>query len=179
MIISTRLKKNKKRNTKKNKKKKQDEEQEEKAITDANVFNEQINKEEKNINNELFKKHFKFQSPSAMLKFLNDLNNIEKNNKLVDVIVSGLKDLKKEIKKMTEEEIKIEKPDKAVEIVRKILKFNKQNQEGKGIKILTPNQMLSRLPISLAQLEAGNNSEKLKRRNKTTIIFSLPFKKYD
>ena len=80
---------------------------------------------------------------------------------------------------MTEEEIKIEKLDKTVEIVRKILKFNKQNQERKGIKILTPNQMLSRLPLSLAQLEAGNNSEKLKKRNKATIIFSLPFKKYD
>ena len=31
--------------------------------------------------------------------------------------------------------------------------------EGKGLKILTPNQMLSRLPISLAQLNAGNHSE--------------------
>ena len=31
--------------------------------------------------------------------------------------------------------------------------------EGKGLKILTPNQMLGRLPISLAQLNAGNNSE--------------------
>ena len=35
--------------------------------------------------------------------------------------------------------------------------------EGKGLKILTPNQMLSRLPITLAQLKAGNNSEKLKK----------------
>ena len=35
-------------------------------------------------------------------------------------------------------------------------------QSGQGLKILTPNQMLSRLPISLAQLNAGNNSEKLK-----------------
>ena len=33
--------------------------------------------------------------------------------------------------------------------------------DGKGIKILTLNQMLSRLPITLAQLKAGNNSEKL------------------
>ena len=31
-----------------------------------------------------------------------------------------------------------------------------------GLKILTPNQMLSRLQISLAKLKAGNNSEKLK-----------------
>ena len=31
-------------------------------------------------------------------------------------------------------------------------------QEGQGLKILTPNQMLSRIPISLVQLNAGNNS---------------------
>ena len=37
----------------------------------------------------------------------------------------------------------------------------RRNQPGKDIKILTPNQMLSRLLISLAQLEAGNNSKKL------------------
>ena len=34
--------------------------------------------------------------------------------------------------------------------------------EGKGLKILTPNQTLSRLPISLARLNTGNNSKKLK-----------------
>ena len=34
--------------------------------------------------------------------------------------------------------------------------------EGKGLKILTPSHILSRLPIFLAQLTAGNNSEKLK-----------------
>ena len=63
---------------------------------------------------------------------------------------------------MSEEERKIEKPDNIVKIVEEILKFNKQYQEGQGIKILTPNQILSRLPISLAQLKAGNNSEKRK-----------------
>ena len=38
----------------------------------------------------------------------------------------------------------------------------RRNQTAKGLKILTPNQMLNRLTISLAQLNAGNNSEKLK-----------------
>ena len=47
-------------------------------------------------------------------------------------------------------------------IVELILEFNQLNQLGQGLKILTPSQMLSRLPISLAQLKAGNNSEKLK-----------------
>ena len=45
----------------------------------------------------------------------------------------------------------------------------RKNQQGKGLKILTPNQMLSRLPISLAQLKAGNNSEK--RKNEIRQLF--------
>ena len=36
-----------------------------------------------------------------------------------------------------------------------------QEGEGEGLKILTPNQMLKRLPIALAQIKAGNNSERL------------------
>ena len=34
-------------------------------------------------------------------------------------------------------------------------------QEGTGLKILTPKQMLQRLPIALAQIKVGNNSESL------------------
>ena len=36
---------------------------------------------------------------------------------------------------------------------------NKVKDEGKGLKILSPKQMLQRLPIALAQVRAGNNSE--------------------
>ena len=93
---------------------------------------------------------------------LNKTNDKTKNIELVNMINSRLKDLKEEIKNLPKKEIKIKNSDKIVEIVEMILKFNKQNQQGKGLKILTPNQMLSRLPIALAQLEAGNNSEKLK-----------------
>ena len=38
--------------------------------------------------------------------------------------------------------------NKILEIVKDILKFNEQNQQGQGIKILTPNQMFNRLPIA-------------------------------
>ena len=48
----------------------------------------------------------------------------------------------------------------------------RRNQQGKGIKILTPNQMLSRLPISLAQLKAGNNSKQLKNEIRQ-LLYSL------
>ena len=48
----------------------------------------------------------------------------------------------------------------ASDIVEKILNLEKQ-QKGKGIKILTPKQMLQRLPIALAQVKPGNTSENL------------------
>ena len=48
----------------------------------------------------------------------------------------------------------------------------RRNQRGQGLKILTPEQMLSRLPISLAQLKAGNNSEKLKNEIRQ-LLYSL------
>ena len=73
---------------------------------------------------------------------------------------------------MSKEEIKIEKPNEIVRVVEMILDFNKQNQQGKGLKILAPNQMLSRLPITLAQLKVGNNSDKLKNEIRQ-LLYSL------
>ena len=48
----------------------------------------------------------------------------------------------------------------------------RRNQRGQGLEILTPQQMLSRLPISLAQLKGGNNSEKLKNEIRQ-LLYSL------
>ena len=73
---------------------------------------------------------------------------------------------------MSKDDIKIEKPYKIVGFVEKILNFNEENQEGKGLKILTPNQLLSRLPINLAHLKAGNNSEKRKNEIRQ-LLYSL------
>ena len=98
-----------------------------------------------------------------MLKFLYNANDKEKND-MLETIKSGLFYLETEIKEMSEEEINTKEPHKIMNIVKKILKFNKlMQQEGKGLKILTPKQMLSRLPTTLAQLKARNNSEKLKK----------------
>ena len=107
-----------------------------------------------------------------MLKDLCRVNDKYKNNDLVNVIKMGLSDLKNETEYMGEEEKKIEKPNKITDIVKEILQFNKQNQQGQGLKILTPDQMLSRLPITLAQLKAGNNSQKLKNEIRQ-LLYSL------
>ena len=50
--------------------------------------------------------------------------------------------------------------------------FNGPPTKGKGLKTLTPKQMLSRLPITLAQLKPGNNSEKLKNEIRQ-LLYSL------
>ena len=50
---------------------------------------------------------------------------------------------------------------------------SKQNEtEGKGLKILPPKQMLQRLPIALAQVKTGNNSESLLNEIRK-IVYSL------
>ena len=57
-----------------------------------------------------------------------------------------------------------------------IFQVSKESQEGKGanemLKILTPNQMLTRLPIALAQVKAGNNSKSILNEIRQ-IIYSL------
>ena len=75
---------------------------------------------------------------------------------------------------MSKEEIKNEKPNEISGIINEILNLNGQvqKQRGLGLKILTPDQMLSRLPIILAQLNAGNNSEKLKNEIRQ-LLYSL------
>ena len=47
-----------------------------------------------------------------------------------------------------------------------------RKQKAQGLRILTPQQMLRKLPISLAQLKAGNNSEKPKNEIRE-LLYSL------
>ena len=49
---------------------------------------------------------------------------------------------------------------------------SEDEQQGQGLKIMTPKQMITRLPILLAQLKAGNNSQKLKNEIRE-IAYSL------
>ena len=120
----------------------------------------------------MFKTYFNFSIPSALIKRLCQTKDKKKNNELVKEMKNRWSDLKDEIENMSEDEKKIEQIDKILKVVKEILDFNKQNQIGKGLKILTPDQMLSRLPITLAQLKAGNNSEKLKNEIRQ-ILYSL------
>ena len=113
-----------------------------------------------------------------MLESLDNTKGTYKNGVKVNLIKCGLRDLKNEIKHMSKNKIKSERPDVVVNLVEKILDFNEQsdtfytpkesprnimpeleseefatqrrNQRGERLKILTPEQMLTRLPLSLA-----------------------------
>ena len=109
--------KNKTRRTKK---------QDKKPFNPKEVIEWMINREKLPISNELFKEHVKLERPTLMYKVLYETNNDkEKNSKLVNIFNSGLEDLEKEIKEMSEEEIETEKPYNIVKVVKKFLKLIK------------------------------------------------------
>ena len=144
----------------------------ENGLIDYDKFMRLIYSKEREKSNELVRKHFLVQDLGELLKKLKKLkNNPEKNKIRVNLINSGLRDLKEEIEDMSEEEKETKNSNRIIDIVENILELNRQ-QRGQGLKILTPNQILSRLPIVLVQLKAGNNSEKLKNETRE-ILYSL------
>ena len=79
--------------------------------------------------------------------------------------------IKKAIENVPKDDVlKIEDKKEIIDVVQRILKLDNKFQSGKGLKIL--DQMLIILPVSLAQLKAGNNSEKLKDEIRQ-ILYSL------
>ena len=131
-------------------------------------------KEKNNINNKLFKEYFTdYESPSNIYRKLIETENAEINKIKVDFIEKILSKLQRTVDYVPKDNtIKIEENEKIIDIVEHILEFNNKIQSGQGLKILTPNHMLSRLPISLAQLKARNNSEKHKNEIRQ-LLYSL------
>ena len=86
--------KSKEKNQQKNQKKK------------VKIFFKYIEKESKDINYDLFKTYFNFVVPSSLAKKLYETKDKKKSNKLVNVIKSGLSDLKNKIKEISEDEKK-------------------------------------------------------------------------
>ena len=115
------------------------------------------------MNYELFKKYFtNYLSPSDMYKKLRETEG-DRNEDQVYSIKEVLNRIKEAIKNVPgDRKYMTEENEKIINIVECILYFDQLEQQVQGLKILTPNQMLSRLPYFLPQLKAGNNSEKLK-----------------
>ena len=133
---------------------------------------------EKYLDPDLIEKNFFNKSLRKIFEFLKHEKGTRYNKNKVTLMKSRFRDLKNDIKNMPENEVKNKILDLLANLVEKILDINEQldiadleseestaqrrEHEGQGLKMLTPQQILSRLPISLAQLKAGNNSQKLK-----------------
>ena len=75
----------------------------------------------------------------------------KKNEDQVYLIKKVLNRMKKTIEKVPKDrKYMIEESEKIINALEHILYFNQLKQKGEGLKTLTPNQMFSRLPISLA-----------------------------
>ena len=140
----------------------------------------EIEEEQKNINYRLLNDYFtNYQSPSDMYRKLHATEG-KINEDQVYVIKKVLNKMKKVIEKVPQDrKFMIEENKNIINIVERIFYLHQLDQSGQGLKILTPNQMLSRLPISLAQLKAGNNSEKIKNEIKKLLYsFYISIKTY-
>ena len=104
----------------------------------------------------------------------------EKSGELYDRIVKKLALLKKLVNTVSNiaEKERINNVIKGVELALNYVAYYRDVSDSDSdfsspnFSGITPNQMLSRLPISLAQLKAGNNSEKLKNEIRQ-LLYSL------
>ena len=125
-------------------------------IDDPELFNQ--------INNDVTNRYRKDKNSTELLSiqdFLDDINNDYIENK--DDAREKFKNLKNDVKS---DELK----DIVKELERAI--FGNEELSGSGLKILTNKQMLNCLPILLAQIQAGNNLNKLKNEARQ-IVYSL------
>ena len=131
-------------------------------------FLKNIIRYEININTETFIEYFKYQNLSFVAK---DLYSVSKNinKQIVNQVNDYLIDFRNAVNNRKTPEN--ENPNKVIDIIEKILDFNKQ-QEGRRLEILRSKQMLQRLPIALAQVKAGNTFEPLLNEIRQ-IIYSL------
>ena len=85
-----------------------------------------IEKESKDIDNDLFKKYFDFSTPVALTKKLSEIKDARENSRFVKEIKNRWSNLKDKIEEMSKEEIKNEKPNEILGIINEILSLNKK-----------------------------------------------------
>ena len=93
----------------------------------------------------LFKNAFDYETPDEMLEYLDSLKTIDKYNQETFLIENSFQILEIWLK-ICQQVMRKTKNTKLLNIVDKILNFTlkERKQEEKGLKILKPNQMLSR-----------------------------------
>ena len=130
-----------------------------------------IKKKKESINNGLFSHCLDYLNPVITFERLRETID-EKNKDLVESVNKKLTKMKNIVKNVPKDILsRVEDNEKIINIVERNLELIAKKIL-RRLKILTLKQMLNRLPISLAQLNAGNNSEKLKNEI-IQLLYSL------
>ena len=119
----------------------------------------------------LFNKYFSFKKPDEISQDLFYSKSKSDNRDKLVLIHKNFDYITGKATQMPSDTNK-RKLVKILDIIKYILDFNEKNQQGQGLNILTPNEMLSRLLITLAQLKAEKNSEKPKNEIRQ-LLYSL------
>ena len=100
---------------------------------------------------DLFRKYFSYEKPDMIARVLHNLKIKANNYEIASLIHNSFNYLADKFKEMPAGTNK-KQIIKMLNIAHKIPTFieQEQKQRGQGLNILTPNQMLSRLPIFLA-----------------------------
>ena len=127
---------------------KQAEEKEKERKDDLRNVNKRLIKLETGyVDRKLFYEYFAYRMPTEMTSKLMKSNK-EDNINLVASIEENPNQLIEDYHHTPDESVMMEKLKKIKFTVEEIIDFNEQYQEGQGLKILTPQQMLSKPPMS-------------------------------
>ena len=105
-------------------------------------FLQQIKDDQKNTYMSLFKKVFNYEKPDEMLQALHSLETVDSYIQVASSIENNFENLGIVLKLW--EVMRKTKEEKILNVVNKILNFalNERKQQGQGLKMLTPNQIL-------------------------------------
>ena len=122
-----------------------------------NTLYKEISNVDNKLDHKLILKYFHEKSLLELFKYLRSSYKRIINDAKMTVIETNLIDLKKDIRSTSDDEVKSKNLDLIAYFFEKILVYTKEQQR-QGLKILTPKQMINRLPALLAQLKAVNHS---------------------
>ena len=121
----------------------------------------------------LLEEDFGYKTPDKILQTLHNIKRVDSYNQEAFSNENIIVGFEKKVQKMPEG-VNRNRGKGILKIVSKILDFNlnERNQRGVGLKILTPNQMLNRLSISLARLKPETILKNLKMKSDNYCILS-------
>ena len=152
------------------------------SSSSSNSSNNKLDKliidSKKELDPNLVERYFYQKSLKELLKYFKFSRSTTYGNAKQVLVRSILATLKSDIRNVSEDGVENKRLNLLASLFEKSLDSNAQingetaEKKGEVLKIITPKQIITRLPILLSQLEAGHNSEKLENEI-IQLVYSL------